>query len=80
MEKIEALKKEYEEYKARNLKLDMSRGKPSKEQLNLSIELMDVLNSSSDLNDESGVDCRNYGILDGIRGRKVHNSQCYPNG
>lgn len=66
MEKIEELKKEYEEYKARNLKLDMSRGKPSKEQLNLSIELMDVLNSSSDLNDESGVDCRNYGILDGI--------------
>ncbi len=66
MEKIEVLKKEYDEYKARNLKLDMSRGKPSKEQLDLSMGLLDILNSSSDFRDETGFDCRNYGVLDGI--------------
>ena len=66
MERIEELRKKYEEFKARNLKLDMSRGKPSREQLNISMALMDVLNSSTDLKDEDGVDCRNYGVLDGI--------------
>ncbi len=60
------LEKEFDEVKAKNLKLDMSRGKPSAEQLNLSMEMMDVLNSSSDLIGEDGVDCRNYGVLDGI--------------
>ena len=44
----------------------MSRGKPSAEQLNLSMGMMDVLNSSADLICEDGVDCRNYGGLDGI--------------
>lgn len=62
----EALEKEYEEVKKRGLKLDMSRGKPSAAQLDLSMGLMDVLNSSTDLKGEEGVDCRNYGILDGI--------------
>ena len=66
MERIEELRKKYEKFKARNLKLDMSRGKPSREQLNISMALMDVLNSSTDLKDEDGVDCRNYGVLDGI--------------
>ena len=60
------LVKEFDEVKAKNLKLDMSRGKPSAAQLNLSMEMMDVLNSSSDLIGEDGVDCRNYGVLDGI--------------
>lgn len=62
----EALEKEYEEVKKKGLKLDMSRGKPSAAQLDLSMGLMDVLNSSTDLKGEEGVDCRNYGILDGI--------------
>ena len=60
------LEKEFDEVKAKNLKLDMSRGKPSAAQLNLSMEMMDVLNSTSDLVGEDGVDCRNYGVLDGI--------------
>ena len=60
------LEKEFDEVKAKNLKLDMSRGKPSAAQLNLSMEMMDVLNSTSDLIGEDGVDCRNYGVLDGI--------------
>ena len=44
----------------------MSRGKPSAAQLNLSNGMMDVLNSTSDMVCESGVDCRNYGVMDGI--------------
>ena len=44
----------------------MSRGKPSAEQLDLSMGMMDVLNSGSDMMCAAGVDCRNYGIMDGI--------------
>ena len=73
-DELKALKKEltrkFEEVKAKGLKLDMSRGKPSTEQLNLSMGMMDVLTSSSDLGCEEGVDCRNYGVLDGIREAK----------
>lgn len=57
---------EFEEVKARGLNLDMSRGKPSAEQLNLSMGMMDVLTSNTDLICQEGVDCRNYGVLDGI--------------
>ncbi len=57
---------EYKEYQAKDLALDMSRGKPSAEQLDLSMGMMDVLNSQSDLTCEDGTDCRNYGVLDGI--------------
>ena len=62
----EDLNKEYEEVKAKGLKLDMSRGKPAASQLDMEMEFMDVLNSGSVLKTEAGVDCRNYGILDGI--------------
>lgn len=60
------LEAQFDEVKAKNLKLDMSRGKPSTEQLNLSMDMMDVLKSDSDLVCEEGIDCRNYGVLDGI--------------
>ena len=70
VEELESMKKEldkqFEEVKAKGLKLDMSRGKPSAEQLNLSMGMMDVLNSDSDMICTEGVDCRNYGVLDGI--------------
>lgn len=49
-----------------NLRLDMSRGKPCKEQLELSMPMMDILNSKANLNCEDGIDCRNYGVLGGI--------------
>ena len=69
-EQLLALKSEleasYEEKKALNLQLDMSRGKPSPSQLDVSLGLMDALNSSSVLKSEDGTDCRNYGVLDGI--------------
>lgn len=69
-EQLLALKSEleasYEEKKALNLQLDMSRGKPSPSQLDVSLGLMDALNSNSILKSEDGTDCRNYGVLDGI--------------
>lgn len=56
----------YEELKAMGLKLDMSRGKPNTEQLDISMEMIDTLSRSHKLVGEEGVDCRNYGVLDGI--------------
>lgn len=55
-----------EAVKAKGLKLDMSRGKPNKAQLDLSNGLNDVLVSDSDYKCENGIDARNYGVLDGI--------------
>ena len=70
-EELEALNKElmakYKEYQAKDLNLNMARGKPSVEQLNLSMGMMDVLSSTDDLTCEDGTDCRNYGVLDGIK-------------
>ncbi len=63
---LEGLNAEYQKYLAMNLSLDMSRGKPCKEQLDISMGMMDVLNSNVDLRCEDGTDCRNYGCLDGI--------------
>lgn len=60
------LEQEYEDAKGKGLKLDMSRGKPAASQLNMEMDIMDVLNSSSDYKTEAGFDCRNYGLLDGI--------------
>lgn len=62
----EKLTKQFEEVKGKGLQLDMSRGKPSKAQLDLSNGLMDVLTGESDLMSSDGVDCRNYGVLAGI--------------
>lgn len=60
------LDERYEEAKSKGLALDMSRGKPSAKQLNVSLDMLDVINSSSELISENGTDCRNYGVLDGI--------------
>ena len=60
------LKAQYTQYQNRKLTLNMARGKPSQEQLNLSMDMMDVLKGDSDLKCETGVDCRNYGVIDGI--------------
>ena len=60
------LEKAYEDAKGKGLKLDMSRGKPSAAQLDMTMPIMDVLNAESDLRTEAGVDCRNYGVMDGI--------------
>ena len=65
-----ALKEEltgaYEAVKRKGLSLNMARGKPANEQLDLSMGLLDVVNSGSDVTAEDGIDCRNYGEMDGI--------------
>ncbi len=74
VEELQALRKQlsakYKEFQAKDLRLDMSRGKPSVEQLDLSMGMMDVLSSNDDLTCEDGTDCRNYGVLTGIREAK----------
>ena len=60
------LEKDFRRYKDMGMKLDMSRGKPSIAQLNLSMGMFDVFHSESDLQCEDGTDCRNYGVIDGI--------------
>ncbi|MDO4182561.1 MAG: aminotransferase class I/II-fold pyridoxal phosphate-dependent enzyme [Coriobacteriia bacterium] len=60
------LQQEYAAYKAAGLKLNMARGRPSTEQLNLSNPLLDMLNSSSDFISEEGIDVRNYGTTTGL--------------
>ena len=62
----EQLTKEYDEAKGKGLKLDMSRGKPSVAQLEMSNDFLDVLDSQSLMKAEDGVDVRNYGDMDGI--------------
>ena len=59
------LLKRFEEYKAMGLNLDMSRGKPSKEQLDLSMDMLGPIDYVED-----GFDVRNYGILDGLKSCK----------
>lgn len=56
----------FNKLKAKNLHLDMTRGKPCKEQLDLSLGMMDVLSSKVSFLDENSFDVRNYGELDGI--------------
>ena len=68
---LAALKKEYKHFQSLELHLDMSRGKPSQDQLNLSMAMMDVLDSNSDLTCEDGTDCRNYGQVTGIDEARV---------
>ena len=69
-EQLSALKNEltvkYDEVKQQGLSLDMSRGKPGKDQLDLTTDMLNVMVNDDDCIAENGFDCRNYGILDGI--------------
>ena len=60
------LAKRFEEIKGMGLNLNMARGKPSKEQLDFSLPMLDTINSKSDFIGEDKMDCRNYGLLNGI--------------
>ena len=62
----ELLEQAYARLQAKGLKLNMARGKPGADQLDLSLPMLDALNSGSDCHDASGLDCRNYGELLGI--------------
>lgn len=65
-EKLSELQKEYEAYREQKLALDLSRGKPGADQLDVLQGMLDCISSSSDCRTENGFDCRNYGVLDGI--------------
>lgn len=62
----EEMEKQYQEIKEKGLKLDMSRGKPAKAQLDLAEGMLSILASNEDCKAEDGMDCRNYGGLLGI--------------
>lgn len=65
-EELVKLKEEYAKILESDISLDMSRGKPGEDQLNLSMGMMNVLDGNSDYKTTVGFDCRNYGLLDGI--------------
>jgi len=61
-----SLQERYNQFKAQGLKLNMARGKPATDQLDLSMKMLDNLNSTSDMHSSTGDDCRNYGVPDGL--------------
>ena len=61
-----ALEKQYASIRAKNLSLNMARGKPGADQLELSLPMLGILDEASSLLAEDGTDCRNYGVMDGI--------------
>ncbi len=62
----EALNAEYLAFLVQGLSLDLSRGKPGREQLDLLNDMPGCLSEPADFYAENGFDCRNYGVLDGI--------------
>ncbi|MBE6553705.1 MAG: aminotransferase class I/II-fold pyridoxal phosphate-dependent enzyme [Ruminococcaceae bacterium] len=67
---LETYRSQYEEYCTKKLTLDLSRGKPGAKQLDLLQGMLDCIDSSYDCRTEDGFDCRNYGVLDGIKEAK----------
>ena len=61
------LMKRYQKYKDMNLSLNIARGNPSTQQLDMIMPMMDMINSRTDCRDMYGTDARNYGALLGLR-------------
>lgn len=61
-----ALRRRYDEIRKNNYALDLTRGKPGKAQLDLSMGMLGVITNAEDCRSEDGLDCRNYGVLDGL--------------
>ena len=66
LEEFKAVKAEYEKLRLLHLSLDMSRGKPGFDNMDLSEELFDLVGNDTGFKNISGIDCRNYGGLDGL--------------
>ena len=64
--RVAELETRYEEGRAKGLKLDMSRGKPGPEQLDLTLDMLECVNARDGYRTVNGTDTRNYGLLDGI--------------
>lgn len=64
--RIRELQSQIDEMKSRGLKLNMARGKPGTDQLDLSLGLLDCVNARDGYKTADGTDTRNYGVLDGI--------------
>lgn len=62
----ETLLSAYEAFQKKALQLNMARGKPGADQLDLTMPMLDILNSTDSLLAEDGTDTRNYGVLDGL--------------
>lgn len=66
LQEKECLEAAYQEFQKMDLSLNMARGKPSPEQLDIVMDMMDVLDSKTQMLAEDGADVRNYGDMDGI--------------
>ncbi len=60
------VKKEYAHLTTLGLHLDMSRGKPGADQMDLSRRMFDLVGNDLGFKNKDGIDCRNYGGLDGL--------------
>ncbi len=65
-DEVKALRSEYDKLASLGLNLDMSRGKPNKQQLDITEGMLSVIKNDADCVTANGLDCRNYGLLDGI--------------
>ena len=65
-DEVKALRSEYDKLVSLGLNLDMSRGKPNKQQLDITEGMLSVIKNDADCVTANGLDCRNYGLLDGI--------------
>lgn len=66
LDEAQALRSEYDKLASLGLNLDMSRGKPNKQQLDITEGMLSVIKNDADCVTANGLDCRNYGLLDGI--------------
>lgn len=63
---LESLQEAYNGFKAKGLSLNMARGKPASDQLDLSLPMLDIIGPESSMKASDGTDLRNYGCLDGL--------------
>ena len=63
---LKNVRNEYEHMRSMHLSLDMSRGKPGFDNMDLSEKMFDLVGNDTGFKNISGIDCRNYGGLDGL--------------